>query len=82
MLPGYEAVQWYGVVVPVKTPAEIVARLHGDLAQVLQLIDIKEKFFKDGTDTVGNTPDEFARFIRAELDKWRKAGSDAGIKPE
>ena len=82
VLPGYEAVQWYGVVAPGKTPPEVITRLHTDLAHVLQLYDIKEKFSKDGADTVGNTPDEFARFIRAELDKWRKAGSDAGIKPE
>jgi tripartite-type tricarboxylate transporter receptor subunit TctC len=82
VLPGYEAVQWYGVVAPVKTPAEIIARLHTELVQVLQLIDIKEKFGRDGAETVGSTPDEFSRFIRAELEKWRKAGSDAGIKPE
>ncbi len=81
-LPGYEAVQWYGVVAPAKTPPEIITRLHTELAQLLQLIDIKEKFSKDGTDTVGNTPDQFARFIRAELDKWSKAARDAGIKPE
>jgi tripartite-type tricarboxylate transporter receptor subunit TctC len=82
VLPGYEAVQWYGVVAPAKTPAEIITRLHADLAQALQLHDIKEKFIKDGAETVGNTPDEFARFIRAELDKWSKAARDAGIKPE
>ena len=81
-LPGFEAVQWYGVVAPAKTPAEIITRLHADITHVLQLIDIKEKFSRDGADTVGNAPDEFARFIHAELDKWRKAGRDAGIKPE
>jgi tripartite-type tricarboxylate transporter receptor subunit TctC len=82
VLPGYEAVQWYGVVVPAKTPGEIVARLHADITHVLQLSDVKDKFSKDGADTVGNTPDQFGRFIRAELDKWRKAGHEAGIKPE
>jgi tripartite-type tricarboxylate transporter receptor subunit TctC len=82
VLPGYEAVQWYGVVAPAKTPAEIIARLHTELVQVLQLSDTKEKFGWDGADTIGSTPDEFARFIRAELEKWRKAGHDAGIKPE
>ena len=82
VFPGYEAVQWYGVVAPARTPAEVIARLHADLAYVLQMAEIKEKFAKDGADTVGNTPDEFARFIRAELDKWSKAGRDAGIKPE
>ena len=82
VLPGYEAVQWYGVVAPAKTPPEIVTRLHADLVSVLQLIDIKEKFMQDGADTIGSSPDEFARFIRAELDKWSKAASAAAIKPE
>jgi tripartite-type tricarboxylate transporter receptor subunit TctC len=81
-LAGYEAVQWYGVVAPAKTPAEIVARLHAELAKLLQLVDIKQQFNRDGADTIGSTPDEFARFIRAELDKWSKAGREAGIKPE
>jgi len=82
VLPGYEAVQWYGVVAPAKTSAEIVARLNSELVRILQLPDIKEKFSGDGADTVGNSADEFARFIRAELDKWNKAGREAGIKPE
>ena len=69
------------MVAPAKTPAEVIARFHMDMAYILQLIDIKEKFNKGRADTGGNTPDapdECARFIRAELDKWR----DAGIKPE
>ena len=70
------------MVAPAKTPVEIITRLHTDMAYVLQLIDIKEKFSKDDADTVGNNPHEFARFIRAELDKWSKAARDAGIKPE
>ena len=82
VLPGYEAVQWYGVVAPAKTPPEIVTRLHADLVSVLQLIDIKQNFMKDGADTIGSSPDEFARFIRAELDKWSKAARAAAIKPE
>ena len=81
-LPGYEAVQWYGVVAPAKTPADIIARLHADMVYVLKLSEVKDKFTRDGADPVGNTPDEFARFIRAELEKWSKVGRDAGIKPE
>jgi tripartite-type tricarboxylate transporter receptor subunit TctC len=81
-LPGYEAAQWYGVVAPAKTPADIITRLHAETVRVLQLPEVREKFANDGADTVGNSPDEFARFIRAELEKWSKAGRDAGIKPE
>ena len=82
VLPGYEAVQWYGVVAPAKTPPEIVTRLYEKLASVLQLIDVKEKFMKNGADTSGSSPDEFVRFIRAELDKWSTVARAAAIKPE
>ena len=54
----------------------------GRQTHLLQLADIKEKFGRDRADAVGSTPDEFARFIRAELEKWSKAGCDAGIEPK
>jgi tripartite-type tricarboxylate transporter receptor subunit TctC len=81
-LPGYDAVQWYGVLAPAHTPAEIVTKLHAEIARILQLPDVKDRLLGDGADPVGNTPDEFARFIRAETTKWTKVARDAGIKPE
>jgi tripartite-type tricarboxylate transporter receptor subunit TctC len=81
-LPGYEAVQWYGVLAPAQTPREIVARLHDEIARILHLPEVKQRFVSDGADPVGNTPEEFARFIRAETGKWAKVARDAGIKPE
>ncbi|MBM3358162.1 MAG: tripartite tricarboxylate transporter substrate binding protein [Betaproteobacteria bacterium] len=81
-LPGYEAVQWYGVLVPAQTPRDMIARLHSELVAVLQSPDIKQKFLSDGADPIGNTPEEFARFIRSETDKWAKVVRAAGIKPE
>jgi tripartite-type tricarboxylate transporter receptor subunit TctC len=81
-LPGYEAVQWYGVLAPAQTPKEIVARLHRDLAAVLHTTEIKERFAADGGDPGGNTPEEFGRYIRAETEKWAKVVKAAGIKPE
>ena len=81
-LPGYEAVQWYGVLAPAQTPREIVARLHTEIARILQTPDIKERLLGDGADPVGSTPEEFTRFIRAETEKWAKVARDAGINPE
>jgi tripartite-type tricarboxylate transporter receptor subunit TctC len=81
-LPGYDAVQWYGVLAPAHAPAEIVTKLHAEIARILQLPDVKDRLLGDGADPVGNTPDEFARFIRAETTKWTKVARDAGIKPE
>ena len=81
-VPGYEAAQWYGVLAPAQTPKEVVTRLHRELALVVQTAEVKERFAADGGDAVGNSPEEFARYIRAETDKWARVARAAGIKPE
>jgi tripartite-type tricarboxylate transporter receptor subunit TctC len=81
-VPGYEASQWYGVLAPAGTSKEIIARLHTEIVRILQAPDMREKLAADGTDPVGNSPDEFARYIKSELTKWGKVARDAGIQPE
>ncbi len=81
-LPGYEAVQWYGVLAPAQTPGDIVGRLHAEIARILRLPEVIERFSGDGAEPAGNTPEEFGRFIRTETDKWAKVAREAGIKPE
>src|SRR5690349_7374116 len=81
-LPGFEAVQWYGFLAPAKTPREIVTRLHTETARILQQPETRERFAADGADPVGNTPEEFARFVHDELVKWAKVARGAGIQPE
>jgi tripartite-type tricarboxylate transporter receptor subunit TctC len=81
-LPGFESVQWYGLLAPAQTPKEIVTRLHAEMTRILQQPDIKERFAGDGADPVGNTPEQFARYIQTELVKWAKVAREAGIKPE
>jgi tripartite-type tricarboxylate transporter receptor subunit TctC len=81
-LPGYEATQWYGMLAPAQTPKDIVARVHAEATRVLQQPDVKERFAGDGADPVGNTPEEFRRYIQSEIAKWAKVARAAGIKPE
>jgi tripartite-type tricarboxylate transporter receptor subunit TctC len=81
-LPGYEAVQWYGVLAPAGTPREIVTKLHDSVVRALQDAIVKERFLADGAEPVGNSPEEFAAYIRAETAKWAKVIKDAGIKVE
>ena len=81
-VPGYEAVQWYGVLAPANTPRPIITRLHGDIVKVLQQPNVKELLGKDGAEPVGSTPEQFAAFIKAETAKWAKVVKDAGIQPE
>jgi tripartite-type tricarboxylate transporter receptor subunit TctC len=81
-VPGYEVVQWFGVLAPAHTPRDIIARLHAGIVRVVQDPVIRERFSSDGAETVGSTPEEFAAVIRADLSKWSKVIKDAGIKPE
>jgi tripartite-type tricarboxylate transporter receptor subunit TctC len=81
-VPGYEAVQWYGLMAPAGTPREIVSRLHKGVVTALQDPKVKEQFAASGADPVGNTPDEFAALVKTELVKWAAVVKAAGIKPE
>jgi tripartite-type tricarboxylate transporter receptor subunit TctC len=81
-VPGFEVAQWFGVLAPVNTPREIVAKLHAGIVRAVQDPAIRERFISDGAETVGSTPEAFAAVIRADLGKWGKVIKDAGIKPE
>jgi tripartite-type tricarboxylate transporter receptor subunit TctC len=81
-VPGYEAVQWYGVLAPAGTPRPIVQRLHEETVKVLQLPNVKDLIVRDGGEPVGSTPEQFATFIKAETTKWAKVVKDAGIQQE
>ena len=81
-LPGYEAVGWFGLLAPVATPKPIVESLSADANAVLADREVRSRMQALGADPSGNTPDEFARFIRADQAKWAKLMREAGIKPE
>jgi len=81
-VPGYEVVQWFGILAPAATPREIVTRLHSASVRALQDPQVKQRFLADGGETVGNSPEDFANIIRADLAKWGKLVKQAGIKPD
>jgi len=79
-LPGFEVVGWYGVLGPAGLPRPIVTRLHEELVKVLNQPEVRERIVADGSEPVGNTPEEFRRFMRADLDKWAKLVKESGAK--
>lgn len=81
-VPGYEAVGWFGLLAPAATPKHIVEKLSTDANRVLSDPDVRFRMIAVGADPSGNTPDEFARFIRDDQAKWAKLMREAGIKPE
>jgi len=81
-LPGYEVVQWYGVLAPAGTPKEIVDRLHAEIARTIANPKLAQLLTNMGLVPTSNTPDEFRALIRLEIEKWGKVIKAAGIKGE
>ena len=79
-LPGFEIVGWYGVFGPAKLPKPIVTRLHDEMVKILQRPDVKEMIAGDGAEPVGNTPEEFRKFLEADVAKWAKLVKESGAK--
>jgi tripartite-type tricarboxylate transporter receptor subunit TctC len=78
-LKGYEATTWFGLMAPVRTPKEIVVRWNAEVGKILAAPDLKGRFLNDGLEAMGGTQEEFARFIRAEIDKYAKVVKAAGL---
>ncbi len=81
-VPGYEATSWQGVVVPAGTSRAIVAKLHAEVARALRSPEIGERLALEGSEPGGNTPDEFAGFIKREIAKWAKVVRESGLKAD
>ena len=78
-LPGFEVNSWYGLCAPAGTPAPILDRVHADLVAVLQTPEIKQRFTEMVIDVSPTSREAFARFIRAETERWARVIQDAGI---
>jgi len=81
-LPGYAIDSWYGVAAPARTPNAILERLTQELRAIVKLPDVSERLVREGTDPIGNSPSEFASYMRAERIKWAKVAQAAHIEPE
>lgn len=82
-VPGYEATNWYGLLVPGATPAPVVTKLNAELNRILRLPDVNERLLGLGMDPAPTaTPQEFGTMIRGEITKWAKVVRTSGVKPE
>ena len=79
-LPGFEVVGWYGVIGPANMPQPLVKRLHEELVKALNLPDVRSRIEGDGSQPVGSSPEEFRRFMHADLEKWAKLVKESGAK--
>ncbi len=81
-LPGFVVDSWVGILAPANTPRAIVERLQAEIAAVLQMPEVKERYSVLGIDPVGNKPDEYAAQIRADLARWGPVVKQANIRIE
>ena len=81
-LPGYRAEAFQGMVAPAGVPPAIVNKIAAEVARIVRLPDVAQRFQLDGAEPVGSTPQEFAAFLKTEMQQWGKVIRDAGIKPE
>ena len=81
-VPGYESLQWYGLLAPAGTSKEIIARLNRETVAVLRTPEISARLANDGAEVIAGTPEEFGAYLRAETEKWARVAKAAGIKPE
>lgn len=80
-LKGFQADAWNGLSAPARTSLEIINKVNADVARVLRASDVIDKFRNEGADPAAMTPDQFAAFVRAEIQKWGKVAKVAGIRP-
>ena len=79
-MPHYDTNAWYSIHAPAGTPPEVVRRLNAELVVILKDPDVHARFKQLSTDPIGNTPEEFAAFVKTELDKYARIIKGAGIR--
>ncbi|NBS56167.1 MAG: hypothetical protein EBS65_03740 [Betaproteobacteria bacterium] len=81
-VPGYDAVGWYGLLAPAKTPREVVLRIAAEVARALQVPAVAERLSAVGATPAAGSPEDFARFLEADTAKWANLMAKAGITPQ
>ncbi len=81
-LKGFETVSWVMLSVPAGTPREIIAKINADAVRAVGMRDVRERMAADGTEMVGDTPEQVTAYLKSEIEKWGKAVRLSGAKPE
>jgi tripartite-type tricarboxylate transporter receptor subunit TctC len=77
---GFEAVTWFGLLVPAGTPAPIIQKLNAATNTALKSADVREKIAAEGADVMGGTPEAFAALIKDEIARWAPIVKESGAK--
>jgi tripartite-type tricarboxylate transporter receptor subunit TctC len=81
-LKGFDAISWYGPMLPTGTPQEVVQRLLTESLKLLKQPEMRERLIAGGVDPAGTSPEEFAAYVRSEVEKWARVIKATGAKPD
>jgi tripartite-type tricarboxylate transporter receptor subunit TctC len=81
-VPGFEAYSWAGMLAPAKTPKDIIARLNKEIVDILKQKDVADMLNQQGALPVGDTPEQFAAYVKAEINKWGAVVKSANIRAD
>lgn len=79
-VPGYEAIAWYNVFAPARTPRPVIERLNGEINRMLQTPDVRERFQALGVAPLGGTPEALGKYLEFEINRWAKLIKETGVK--
>ena len=79
---GYDVTPWYGVLAPAGLSKPLLARLHGEVAKIVDSPEMRERFVTQGVDVASSTPEAFATLIRAEIPRWRELVKRSGARAD
>ena len=81
-MPGFDTYEWYGVFAPGRVPRPVLTKLSGEIGRIVKLPEIHDKLAVQGAIPVGNSADEFAAFVKREMNQWGKLAQKIGLKPD
>jgi tripartite-type tricarboxylate transporter receptor subunit TctC len=79
-IPGFEVVGWYGPLAPAKLPKPLLAKLHSEFVSILNEPEMKKAIFNQGADPVGSSPEDFRKYMLADMEKWKKVVKASGAQ--
>jgi tripartite-type tricarboxylate transporter receptor subunit TctC len=79
-LAGFDVFGWNGLLAPAGTPKPVIAKLHGEITRALQLPEVRERVAGFGFEPVGNSPEEFGEFIKADIAQWARVAKESGAR--
>jgi tripartite-type tricarboxylate transporter receptor subunit TctC len=79
---GFNSTAWFALLAPARTPVTVVSAIHRESARVVGMPEVRKRFAELGMTPIGNSPEEFAAAMKAEMPQWEKLIKSAGIRPE